>query len=320
MEIETQKNQDQESKLETKTIVSTTGPRVFALLIDLIILGVIGYLAGIAFRDFFVKTGLHGLLIGWFIATVYYTVGNSQITFGRTLGKFMLLIKVSNTEGETLSLSKALIRALLFTTPYFLMDYFQGLSNNTYLSNFLGLISFTYYFGLAYFYLVNRKSRQTIHDIFSKTVVIAKEQDVSAIPLYITKKKIGVFIGLIVLIIGSSTIFAMNFTTNSNISEVFEANQEVLNEIIIEASDIDEILYIESATIHIDSEVGIIITARLSQNLNKVDSDKIFSKVLDVLRNKELNINRLDYSEVVLNYGFDIGISKYSTSKTKRYE
>jgi len=320
MEIESNSNQNQGSKTVDKPIISTFVPRVFALIIDLIILGLIGYTIGVFFRESFVKTGIHGLLIGWLIATIYYTLGNSKFTSGRTLGKFILLIKVTNTKGESLSIREALVRALFFTTPYFLFDYFQGLSTNQYLSSSLGFISFSYYFGLAYFYLANRNSRQTIHDIFSKTLVITKEQDISVVPLNISKAKYGIFVGLIVLLIGSYTIFSMNFTQFSNTSEIFEANQKVLNEIIVEASEINEILYIESATINIDSEVGIIVTAKMSQNFKQVNMDEIGSKILDVLKTKEFNISRLDYSEVILNYGFDIGISKYSTSQTKRYE
>lgn len=94
--------------------------RLFAFIIDFIILGILGFIVGTAFFDFFAEIGVLGLLFGFAVALLYFAIQNSSVCGGQTLGKRILNIKVVNKEAETISLKRSFIRFMVLGPPYFL--------------------------------------------------------------------------------------------------------------------------------------------------------------------------------------------------------
>src|SRR5690554_2843456 len=99
--------------METKINIAKFWTRVWALLIDSLILGVIGYLLGLTVEDFLVSIGNYGLLFGLVITVVYQTIFNSRIGNGQTLGKRAMNIQVVDIYGDTIDLGKSFLRALI---------------------------------------------------------------------------------------------------------------------------------------------------------------------------------------------------------------
>jgi uncharacterized RDD family membrane protein YckC len=61
--------------------------RVVALIIDFIVLGIVGFLSGLVLEDFYVSLGKYGTLVGTAITMLYFSVLQSNIGKGQTLGK-----------------------------------------------------------------------------------------------------------------------------------------------------------------------------------------------------------------------------------------
>ncbi len=90
--------------------------RVGALFIDTLILGVVGFLLGLAFESTFVQIGGWGRFIGFVIALVYFGVMNSKLTDGQTIGKRLLNLRVVDSENKTISLVRSTLRYIVLAT------------------------------------------------------------------------------------------------------------------------------------------------------------------------------------------------------------
>jgi hypothetical protein len=78
--------------------------RLLALIVDFIILGIIGYVSGLFLEDFYVSLGKYGTLIGRTITIIYFSILQSSIGKGQTVGNKAIGAKVTNLQGEYLSL------------------------------------------------------------------------------------------------------------------------------------------------------------------------------------------------------------------------
>ena len=83
------------------------GPRFLALLIDAIIIGVVGVILGVIFRN---SPGLSGGVTG-LLASAYFIV--LEATQGATLGKMALGLRVVKTDGSPITWTDSLIRNIL---------------------------------------------------------------------------------------------------------------------------------------------------------------------------------------------------------------
>jgi uncharacterized RDD family membrane protein YckC len=297
------------------------GRRVAALVIDLIILGIIGYILSLFGKGVFVELGTHGVVVGWLISTIYYTIFNSHIGKGKSPGKRAMHLEVVNRNGSQLTIKEGLMRSLLFTTPFFLFDYIQNLFYSPIVSGVFGALNVAYYVGLFYFFVANA-DRRTVHDLIAHTIVKFQHKEYAELAP-ISKLKIYTYAGIIIAILGGFVALYFSFKDTANaLSEVVAANQEVLGELATEIYDLDQVVRIESSKINVtvESEVGIVIEAWVNEDVNKEEARIIYKNIMNILATKKFNINRIDYSEVVLKYGYDIGIADYTTSRSWKSE
>lgn len=308
----------QTTQNEPKNLI---GRRIAALIIDFIVLAIIGYILVLFGKGFFVELGTHGVLVGWIISTVYYAIFNSKIGKGQSPGKSVMHLEVVNNDGRQLELQDGLIRSLFFTTPFFLFEYIQNLFYQPVVSSLFGALIIAYYVGLFYFFLIN-SDRRTVHDLIAKTSVKFKHKDqVELTP--VSKLKIYIFAGIIITILSGFTAIYFSFKDTTNtLAEVFEANNKVLNELATEIYELDEVIRIESSKFHVTvkSEVGIVIEVWVNKNVSREEAEIIYEKIMNILSSKKFRINRLDYSEIILKYGYDIGIADYETSRSWKTE
>ncbi len=311
-----------ESKLTVD--IDTLFPRVGAFIIDgLIVIGV-GFFLGLILSEYFVKLQHHGVWVGFIVTTIYLTLGNSILMDGKTFGKQFLSLQTVGIDGSVLLVSRAFFRTLILTAPFFLFNYLSAMSwipdwLSTLMGNVLGILVIAF----VYFYLVNQNSRQTVHDLICKTLVVSDTQNLEKIQSGVARKKVYILAGIIFFIIGT-LLLTLNRSTDSsgeyaNLTAVLEANQEVFSEILTELDEFDETL---SARIKIltNSEVGLIVTVYTNQKIASFKSDYFNDRVFAIISSKEYNINRIDYLKVIVKYQYDIGIAKYENMKSWRTE
>ena len=78
---------------ETTTVnLATRKRRLFAFLIDSLIIALFGKLLGLLLGDFFIELGNLGKIVGFIVVLFYFGIGNSKILNGQTVAKKLLSV------------------------------------------------------------------------------------------------------------------------------------------------------------------------------------------------------------------------------------
>jgi len=291
--------------------ISSFWRRIGALFIDSLLLGIFGYVIGLALESTFVQLGGWGRLVGFAIALVYFGVMNSSITGGQTLGKKALKIRVVDSSNLPIGIGKSILRYVVLATPFSLNG--AQFSNEVILSYLIYPLSFIIggLFAIIYLYIFNRNTRQSLHDIVVGTFVVNAN---------VEKQEIGkvwnVHIAIVALLFVVSAIVPA-FTSQLAQSEPFKEMLTVQSALLSEPN----VTYATIATsttifssIKESTKTTTYVSSQVFLGSNNV-SDAEFARQLAsiVISNYPEAINK-DVIQIVLTYGYDIGIaSKWSS-------
>lgn len=153
-------------------IIGSFWRRFFAYCLDAIILGAAGLAVTFPFRERLSHIGMWGPLLGSCIALPYFVILNSKIGNGQTLGKRIMDLQVVDGTGNTISLTKSLVRYSLFAIAVYLSATALPITRLPWIVFTLIALLISAISG-ATFYLVpfNRHTRQGIHDLAAGTYV-----------------------------------------------------------------------------------------------------------------------------------------------------
>lgn len=150
--------------------------RFVALLIDMILLAVLGAMIGISIGHLFWDKDVLGRLIGLVISGSYFAYFNSAAQGGQTFGKRLLKIKVVNHFGDYINIKQSLLRYSVIAPP--LMFNHLILPMNAWSIALIGIIGGAL-FGVPlanlYLFIFNRRTKQLVHDIIGKTIVLQND-------------------------------------------------------------------------------------------------------------------------------------------------
>lgn len=305
--------------MENNLFLSKFWTRIWALLIDSIILGIFGFILGLIFKDFFISLGESAKAIGWIISLAYFTILNSKLYKGGTFGKKIMRIQVTDIKGNFIDVKTSFIRSLIFTTPFFLNGFkIPGVSSFSVITTIQAMIIFTIGLGIIVFYIFNKQTRQSIHDIISKTYVVRDHRNneigfmpkIRKLPFYIT--------GAILLITIGVSIYSLSST--SKISKLIPVYEEVLKQDNITNAAINM-----NYTPITDNEgnkrfvytVTVYVNKNLQINRNNIDEQFHNPELIETVKTF-INSNVYDTDNDILNVvvvsGYDIGIAKQYAS------
>jgi uncharacterized RDD family membrane protein YckC len=159
--------------------------RVVALLIDLGILYILGFILTLVFDELILVLGNFKILIGVIFSTLYFTLFHSSIGKGQTLGKRIFNYKVVKLNGDYLNTSEAFLRSIVFTLPYCFSDL---LSVNT--LNSIGFFDFMRFTIIPASLFINHifvflnPLNQCYYDAWLNSVVIGPDSEPATYKLY----------------------------------------------------------------------------------------------------------------------------------------
>jgi uncharacterized RDD family membrane protein YckC len=152
--------------------------RMAALAIDYLIVATPVYLIGSATSAWAANLGPAGKLIGFIPALLYFSLLNSAVGGDRTIGKRLLGIRVIDRAGAALSLPRSIVRFLVIAVPWFLNGLWLDVDAAAIdpLELALGYIAAFLVFGglgsIAYLYVFNRTTRQSLHNLATGSFVV----------------------------------------------------------------------------------------------------------------------------------------------------
>ncbi len=148
--------------------------RLSAFVVDLLLLGLAGWVLGFFFYDHLARLGGWGRAIGFTIAVAYFGLMNSRIHGGQTFGKMAMKIRVVSRSGEPLGVAAAFLRAVIVCVPYFLNNAPLNVELiHSWLLVVLSLLIFGVGLSIVYLFVFNRRTRQSLHDLAVGSYVVS---------------------------------------------------------------------------------------------------------------------------------------------------
>lgn len=301
--------------MENNLFLSKFWTRIWALLIDTIILGIFGFLLGLVFKDFFISLGESAKLIGWTISLAYYTILNSKLSEGGTFGKKIMKIQVTDIKGNCIDIKTSFIRSLIFTAPFFLNGFkIPGSDTFSVITIIQGIIIFTLGLGIIVFYIFNKETRQSVHDIVAKTYVVQdyRNNEVSfmpkirKLPFYITGAILAITIG----------VSAYSLIATTKISKLIPVHKEILKQDNISNASVNmnytpitdnqgNKRFVYTVTVYVNKNLQI-----TQNNINEQFHNPELMQTVKTFINSNAYDSDNDILNVVVVSGYDIGIAK----------
>ena len=306
-------------------IYSKFWSRFGAYLLDILVLGITGLILGLFLGDTFVHMGGQSMLVGFFIALLYFGLGNSAIFNGQTLGKKIVNLQVVDNEMETLSIQKSVLRALIFTVPYFFLNYkLDGWSEFSIFYMTKGIFFLTFLILLPIHLILNTPTRQAIHDLIMGTYVVSREafpgQQLSkskSLPTIITGSLAIVILGLIIFMNSGKNKISSTIEELKPLKEQIDKIDKIGNSSLSRNSSSfkkfgsdDYISKNEYLKLNLSLRENLIYNLR-PDNIEDLDFVK---EAVRIILEDYSDINNLNYIQVNLIYGYNIGIYKSSNS------
>ncbi|MBI5926353.1 MAG: RDD family protein [Aquabacterium sp.] len=294
--------------------------RLGAFFLDGVVLGAVGWAAGLVLADQFVQLGLWGRLLGFCVAWPYFGLLNSSLSGGQTLGKRALGIKVVSQQGGFLSVQQALVRFLPLGAAWFLNGApWSEAVLLSFWSYVLSVAVFGVGLSVAYLFVFNRATRQSLHDLMVGSLVVravgSQEESVKAQPTWPVHLAVcGV------LMVGSAILpyFGQRAAGNATFSPLLSIYKAVNATSWVSHAQVNQ-----GQSFIVTADKGKVSSTYLSIVAYTKDADINSTTRAGQLAKLALSADpaarQLDTIQVVLVYGYDIGIAASWQSRNQSH-
>lgn len=205
--------------------------RLIAYVIDCLVIAIVGLLF-FPFESLVEKLGTVDWLPIFALGIIYFTIFDSILFDGSSIGKKVMKIKLVGERGNTISPLRAAIRATLVSFPFYNQQIGQLFPAN--ISNIVGIfyvfLVVIIFVGISLF-LASNPQKEGLQDLLTKTYVIPVVNTLRLLPIK-TGFRPAIFSIIGVLILGATMISAYKKLpeTNSNKALNERIRRDALNE------------------------------------------------------------------------------------------
>lgn len=292
--------------------------RILALLVDAVVLGAVGIVLGLAFYSQFSHLGGYGRFIGFVIAGFYFGIMNSVLCGGQTIGKRVMKIKVVTEEGTPIGIGRSVARFLIIGTPYFLngapipMDILQSA-----VGSLISIAIFGLGLSIIYMYLFNRNTRQSVHDFVVGSYVAKAEAGKIRFLTPVWKGHYGILAAFLVGA-GLLPIVANHFSKQEPFKEMLTIQRAIQKR--------PEVRYAfvtagktTMSTLGKGARESTFLSSRIVLSEQVTDYEQVANAIASTVLNSYPEAESKDSMNIVLSYGYDIGIASSWNSKNYNY-
>lgn len=288
--------------------------RSAAFIVDALVLGAIGALAGWALFDVFARMGGYGRALGFVLALAYFGVMNSTLCAGQTLGKRLLGVRVVGKDGSPLSLPQSLLRYSVLGIPFFLNG--APLDTDVVLSPLAYVLSLVIFGGLAsilYLYVFNRRGRRSLHDLaVGSSVVVARMPIATITPAPVWRVHLMV-VGLFLVAATAVPAVTGRLAQSEHFKDLLVAYEAVNAEPGVQNAQISHNIAFRSGSPDVES-----VVAQVNLLEGRVDDGAFAERIAGIILAKDRKAPRMSAIHVTLVYGYDLGIA--SSWRWKSYQ
>jgi uncharacterized RDD family membrane protein YckC len=282
--------------------------RLIAWVIDYLILLIIGTIIGQIFSSLLYKIGPFGRPLGILIIYPYFGLLGSKIGGGQTIGKRLTKIAIRNNKNEPIGVNLSFLRIFLLSFPAFFNSSFLMSEE----SNFFVFLQYLLFFGLGgailFSIVLNRSTRQGIHDLIVNTYVVElKKEPVTTLPSTSQKLILASFswIGLVGILSILNFIF-FPAPINHESFNTLESNLTKDPRVLTIKATRNPVYYLDKS-----KNNNLIVEIWTKGNLTEKDrEDLIFSSATTTFESIR-NMNDFDNLVIKITSGYDIWVSRY---------
>jgi uncharacterized RDD family membrane protein YckC len=293
--------------------------RVIAFAIDVFILMMIARMVGMLLFDVLSKLDIFtSHVVSLLLVLVYFGLSESVIFRGRTLGKWMLRIKVVDKNGRSLSFFRSCVRTIIFWLPFLFVGLFLPPNASTVTAYAFVIVSIVIVFGLGfallYFFLFNERSSQSVHDLVVRSYVVVH-----------TAKERGVLLSVwkwhyLIASIASLCVCAMAFMlfmvvykasmqVNSNLIHMVQSDK-ALEAVNLKIREVEGVQYAYTFIRNIGAKEDVPKSFFVFAKVNQRPITPMLKKIAHVVLTYYPKSKQFERIIVTGNYGYDIGFSK----------
>ena len=151
-------------------------PRIFAFIIDCIVVLVASIAISKLLYSSFENSPFLFQCMGTLLCLFYFSVFNSNVMQGKTIGKMLCKIRVADLTGQQIGFTQSLFRSAIFIIPFCFSGYLQPLASQSLIITLLLALFQSIIFACCYLAIFNRHSQQAFHDLMSKTQILRNSQ------------------------------------------------------------------------------------------------------------------------------------------------
>jgi uncharacterized RDD family membrane protein YckC len=281
--------------------------RLAALVVDLLILGALGLALGLFLEDVFAALAPWGRALGFSIALLYFGLMNSALAGGQTPGKRVLRLQVVDVNNAPISIGRSMLRYSIIATPFFLngapfdIDVFDSP-----LAYPLSIVLFGGLFSVAYLYVFNRTTRQSLHDLCVGTYVVNANAEIQPVAKVWTLHL--VVVGLIFLVSACMPLLARQVAQ----VEPFAGMKEV-QAALSERADITYATALTGTSMFSSSgkpaQTKTFVSSQVFLETDDINDAELAQNLASVVVASYPAALAKDEVRITLSYGYDIGIA-----------
>lgn len=279
--------------------------RLFALFIDLLMLGVLGMIIGALFFDPLARMGDAAKLIGFVIALVYFGLCNSRVFGGQTLAKRWLGLRVVDAQGDTLSLPRSMLRYVVLGVPFFAngTTFNPQLMLSSVLGYLLALIVFGGMLSIIYLYIFNRRTRQSLHDLAVGSCVVQAVPETGSMAFPPIWQGHLVVVAVLVLLALGTPAVARRLAGTTTFAGMLPLYQTLSTQPhVITAQVVRGRFYVNGTVTHA-------MQTALRLDAPMTDDDAMAKRIAQMVAKGDPDIASEDAVQVTLIYGYTMGIA-----------
>ncbi len=157
-------------------------PRLLAWSIDVVLLCIVSFAIAWLFMDQMMRLGGWSHWLGMGAVILYFGLMNSRLCDGQTAGKILMDVRVVDRHGARLGVRRSLLRTLVFWAPSLASELpLPAAMSALPWQMLLALLVYGGWLAISYLYLFNARTRQSLHDLATGTLVV-REQPESGTP------------------------------------------------------------------------------------------------------------------------------------------
>ena len=206
-----------------------------AFIIDQVIIVIVGIIIFLPLSDFIGAMRQYAWLPGYLIGALYFSVLESSLYKGQSIGKMVFSIKIVNISGELISPLASFGRYFLITLPLLNNEISNTIATTIGITNsYIGGTIFLAVVGILFsgntLFMLFHPQKRGLHDIIFRTVVIpAKYKPIHPIRNLMIMPVTSGIIGLAILAILFSNLFT-RIDNNPDIADLNNLTNKIIKE------------------------------------------------------------------------------------------